>query len=366
MHSGTGDRILRREQCGSGGGNSTPPVTGTAYYVDSAVSGVNYKCGSHEGITGASGEFTFEVGAGCTFYLGDITLRSVDVALLEDGATVYETDAAVARVLQSLDEDANPDNGITINATIVQALSDADITALPETVEETEEMLQVIEENGGTVVSEEEAQTHIMETLLVGKTVYVTHINENSEKIIEALTFGTDGILTMSWTESGEVINELTNYSIVAEKLYIGDADYYIFIEVNADYILSKSSDGSTTKLFFNRATAQTYLDSLEGSGGGGGATPAGFTTEWLNGRTLYYAYFETDTNEWELSVFSFTDTTWSAYKDDNPADRHDNVPYTITSEGYISYVDQDFDEHSDGSTEYIKAVSQTTDYMQL
>ena len=71
------------------GTNPTPVATGTAYYVDSAVSGVNYKCGSQEGITGADGEFTFEVGASCTFYLGDIELRGVEAELLVDGESVY-------------------------------------------------------------------------------------------------------------------------------------------------------------------------------------------------------------------------------------------------------------------------------------
>jgi len=41
-----------------GCGSSSSVETGTANYLDSAVSGVNYKCGSQEGITGENGEFT--------------------------------------------------------------------------------------------------------------------------------------------------------------------------------------------------------------------------------------------------------------------------------------------------------------------
>ncbi len=86
---------------GCGGGGSNPPAeaavqTGTAYYLDSAVSGVNYKCGSTEGITGANGEFTFEKGQSCTFYLGDIKLREMDKALLADGKKIVEEDTKVA------------------------------------------------------------------------------------------------------------------------------------------------------------------------------------------------------------------------------------------------------------------------------
>ena len=121
---------------GCGGGGSDDPqeaTTGTAYYVDSAVSGVNYKCGSQEGITGADGSFTFEVGSSCTFYLGDMELRGVDAGLLVNGESVYETDVEIARILQSLDSDGNPDNGITIEAATVQALADEGITSLPTT-----------------------------------------------------------------------------------------------------------------------------------------------------------------------------------------------------------------------------------------
>ncbi len=157
--------------CGGGSsadtssGGTTPAApsvsTGTAYYVDSAVSGVDYKCGSQEGVTGTDGEFTFEVGGSCTFYLGDIKLRDVDATLLEDGAIVRETDVNIGRILQSLDSDSNPDNGITINKDIVRALSDAGITKFPEIDDEMNEMLEVIENNGGTVVSEADAEAHM-------------------------------------------------------------------------------------------------------------------------------------------------------------------------------------------------------------
>ena len=136
---------------GCGGGGSDDPqeaATGTAYYIDSAVAGVNYRCGSQEGITGEYGEFTFEVGQSCTFYLGDMELRGVDAGVLVDGESVYETDVEIARILQSLDSDGNPDNGITIDEDIIAALAEEGITSLPTTEADMDEMLQVIEDNG--------------------------------------------------------------------------------------------------------------------------------------------------------------------------------------------------------------------------
>jgi len=37
------------------GGGSSAPATEKAYYLDSAVSGVNYKCGTQEGTIGENG-----------------------------------------------------------------------------------------------------------------------------------------------------------------------------------------------------------------------------------------------------------------------------------------------------------------------
>jgi len=148
-------------------------TTGTSFYIDSAVSGINYTCGTKQGITGVDGSFTFDVGSGCTFYLGDVTLRTVDAGVLRDGQSVYETDLNIARILQSLDADGNPDNGIQINAEIVKALAGQ---TLPTTSEQLEAFLQTIAAEGGTVVSEADASNHLKETkiraALAGKTLY--------------------------------------------------------------------------------------------------------------------------------------------------------------------------------------------------
>lgn len=49
------------------GGGSTPPAdtTQTAYFIDSAVSGVDYTCGTLTGVTGSDGSFTYDT-AKCT------------------------------------------------------------------------------------------------------------------------------------------------------------------------------------------------------------------------------------------------------------------------------------------------------------
>ena len=89
--------------CGGGSGSSTTPqtaTTGTGYYVDSAVAGVNYTCGSQTGTTDKDGKFTFEKGQDCTFELAGITLKKVPADNLADNTKVVENNVSVARFLQ--------------------------------------------------------------------------------------------------------------------------------------------------------------------------------------------------------------------------------------------------------------------------
>ena len=58
-------------------GSSTPTANvGTGYYIDSAVEGIDYTCGTETGQTDKDGKFSFEKGTSCTFKLAGITLRT--------------------------------------------------------------------------------------------------------------------------------------------------------------------------------------------------------------------------------------------------------------------------------------------------
>ena len=106
---------------GCGGGEDNLE---TAYLVDSAVKGVNYRCGDESGVTGADGSFEFKPGQSCTFSIG-ATQFVVDADKLSIGKKVTPFDIFsgddekainLARMLQSLDSDGNTSNGIEITA----------------------------------------------------------------------------------------------------------------------------------------------------------------------------------------------------------------------------------------------------------
>ena len=110
---------------GCGGSSSSSSDTGTGYYVDSPVVGVDYTCGAQQGRTSSNGKFIYEKDKGCTFSLAGVKLREVPASQLKDGGKVFENDAHVARFLQSLDNDGEPKNGIFIHNDVHDALPKA-------------------------------------------------------------------------------------------------------------------------------------------------------------------------------------------------------------------------------------------------
>ncbi|OZG74730.1 hypothetical protein BTA51_07085 [Hahella sp. CCB-MM4] len=128
--------------CGGGGGGSSennagsPPSILTGQLVDSAVKGVSYETPTTSGITNSKGEFHYREGESIEFRIGNIRLNSVPVVgqvihtpVSLTGASKASDSSAITimQLLQSLDEDRNPDNGIAISDQVrarAEALSD--------------------------------------------------------------------------------------------------------------------------------------------------------------------------------------------------------------------------------------------------
>jgi hypothetical protein len=94
----------------------------TGQFVDSPVAGLSYHTETQSGVTSATGEFKYRPGETVVFGLGDLKFPAVAAAHiltpLELAGSTNLTDTGVvnmARLLQSLDQDCNPDNGITIS-----------------------------------------------------------------------------------------------------------------------------------------------------------------------------------------------------------------------------------------------------------
>jgi len=155
--------VLSLAGCGGGGSS-----TATGYYVDSAIEGVEYTCGSQSGITDASGAFNFEQGSDCQFSLGDTVLRHTDAKNLSNNVQIVEDNIDVARFLQSIDKDGNPDNGIQIPKTVKLVLKENHIKHVPNDdttlIRIVSELEQQDAEFHGRVKTHAEAEHHVNQT----------------------------------------------------------------------------------------------------------------------------------------------------------------------------------------------------------
>ena len=163
--------------CGGGGGSSGT-TTKTGYFIDSAVEGLEYTSGSTTGITGADGSFKYEEGKPVTFKLGNMTLGSVTVTNervfpvdLVNGAADEQNDnvTLIAQVLQTLDSDGDPSNGITILANTRQSMTQTVNLATENAVRATTAFQQGLNTaTNGTVsmVTATNAKRHLQDNLL--------------------------------------------------------------------------------------------------------------------------------------------------------------------------------------------------------
>ncbi|WP_323890212.1 hypothetical protein [Aeromonas allosaccharophila] len=106
---------------GGNGGNATKPAL-TATFIDSAVAGLNYTCGSYSSLTDKDGQFLFNDGDTCAFKLGSIPLGETQVKKGQTLVTPYtiaekgDKDRAIriAALLQTMDADSDASNGINL------------------------------------------------------------------------------------------------------------------------------------------------------------------------------------------------------------------------------------------------------------
>jgi len=258
--------ILGLAGCGGGGGgdSTTSGGDGVAFYLDSPVIGAQYSCGRYSGYTGEDGSFMFEFGSGCTMSVAGITLREIPYNVLHNGKIIVETDSDSARLLQSLDFDANPDNGIYIAPEVTQAL--AEVIALggyePDTIRTDEATLAEVLEQirakvpsfQGELKTADEALAHacktytaVLKALIIGRTFY-RYCTNGSDKWYQTYTFAPDGTLTID------------NGGSTTTAKYTIDTKYIIvYSDVTHSYTLAGTTENSITLQDQNGETLTLY-----------------------------------------------------------------------------------------------------------
>lgn len=144
-------------------------------FLDSAVEGLTYETSTQSGTTNALGEFDYLEGELVTFSIGETVFPAVigspertPIDMASGSSNPEDTTTNIARLLQSLDVDGNPDNGITIpdSASANAAAINFDVSV--DQFENDAAVINLVANSGSentSLISEDEANQHLNETL---------------------------------------------------------------------------------------------------------------------------------------------------------------------------------------------------------
>lgn len=233
----------------NGGNNGGGTDTGskplhTAVFLDSVVGGLDYRCNDYTGVTNAKGEFLFDDGDTCEFVLGNQRLGEVTLKAGNSLVTPYtlagddkEKAIRIAALLQTLDSDSNPENGITLDKAQVAQLG---IVELGSDDTFNTSLVEALKTAGLTkaVVSLAAAKAHLSATLagVNGRSVAVDKVLSDLQGLTDLKNLDVENkfkeykeTLQAETGESGKAdrqivlamltMLEVTNNPVVAERL---------------------------------------------------------------------------------------------------------------------------------------------------
>jgi len=169
-----------------GGGSSEPdnivtptpevssPTVYTGTFVDSPVHNLRYATATQSGVTNADGEFSYQLDELVTFSIGGIEFPAVAASALMTPLTLFNTDDVnhvavvnMLRLIQSLDVDGDPSNGIEIaEASHQLAMAISLDFSSDEFVSLVTSLIEVSGAGGEQLVTAIDAVTHFEQTLI--------------------------------------------------------------------------------------------------------------------------------------------------------------------------------------------------------
>lgn len=180
--------------CGGGGGSAgVAPVVLKGVMLDSPVEGLEYRTETKQGMTDKDGFFDYVSGESVTFSfygtaIGTTAAASVNTPLdlLASGDLVSYT-SNILRLLQTLDEDNNLDNGITLPSLSFNKEINFDVsTDAFATNPVVIELLQLA--GNRALVSKSDALGHFNQTATTNELVSSYRVNLIGKKVTETIT----------------------------------------------------------------------------------------------------------------------------------------------------------------------------------
>ncbi len=160
--------------CGGGDEDSEPTML-KGQFLDNAVKGLSYKTKSQSGDTNEYGEFNYIAGETVTFSIGDLFFPSVEASKEITPVTMSPTKSLtdnvavnIAWLMQSLDEDADLSNGISIKEQAKSVASAVDFNVSSNEFSSKSSIINLLANSGSTntsLISLTNAKSHLEETV---------------------------------------------------------------------------------------------------------------------------------------------------------------------------------------------------------
>ena len=230
---------------GSGGSNDASPTntvveTFTGQFLDAKVQGLSYQTASQNGITNAEGEFIYQQGEMITFSIGAINFPEVSTGAIITPLDLYSTDdiyddsvVNTIRLLQSLDKDGMPDNGIEISEQSHQLFENFTTPISSSNFEAAaNDVLAANTEINQSLIAKDQAIYHFQTTIDLINGNEITNCAKTHEKVGYSGSFR-----TFSHDVSGDaVIIDDCTIAISNFNYDGGGPDVYIYGAIDHDY----------------------------------------------------------------------------------------------------------------------------------
>ena len=236
--------------------------------IDSAVSGLRFKSGEHYGITDSEGNYGYLQGESVEFFIGDIRIGAAiapvaRVTPYELGQGNTQTAMNIARFLQTLDNDANPENGIQINDAVHTLAAGKSVDFSGTGWSETE-LQNFVLVNGEWIAQQSEVELLVFELTsateagarnLRSASSAMSHLSWALRDIIVSLGEEAESVLSASTCETDSQC-QWTSLSRIPASCSSGDKKL-VYSEVNADLATFESLEAQRVYLIDMREELQ-------------------------------------------------------------------------------------------------------------
>ncbi|PVZ66652.1 adhesin [Pelagibaculum spongiae] len=263
----------------SGGSSSSDSVTGpdpiksTGVFLDSPVAKIGYRTETLEGITNSLGEYEYVEGEKVTFFIGDLVFPPVTASGVVTPADIASEDnilqTNILQILQTLDYDKNPTNGITIHDDAAEVfigkkfeLSNAGFDSeIAVTLATIDDGLTLVEESaanahfettlqsqilGSWKYSEGAGKTNVL-TFIEGNKYIIIHQHDDEPGVVGSQTAGSVEYGSYTWdVNDGGFTTTLIGESDGWGGLYDGSSSFNYAAVENNSLVLRKDSEGAT------------------------------------------------------------------------------------------------------------------------